>query len=592
MIDDSQLVATLLEEGLADQATVDRGLRQTETSGKSLYETLMSAQLVDEPELVGIMARLLDIPIGEIDAAQIPREVWSLVPASMAHRNRVLPLEREKGGALRLAMTNPEDHLALDEIAMHTGIVIKPVIVGPAMLSAALSMLYPSPDAASAVAEAVLDAFDDFEVGDYMDDVMPGEAWSDYFDEESPAELEDSGVLSRDMQDRPSTDVLAEDDIAEAVNEEEELPEIEIIEELGQPIRRRPPSPYASLDNWEVDDAIEGASEILTAGRAEDLFGPTADPAEPAELVDAIVEEEADETSNLVLPDEISESHTDALETHSGSTAIGVGVDHLADAHAAGSARAKKKKRITVERTGRTSMGLPRDVDDEGDDTGSDEEQDDDTGSEDAAADAAADSAEAARAAAEARELRRRRTLERTDYGALGRAILKSGPSNDERPDSDRTADQKPDADGDPDLAPEADDELADDATNVGKAPKEKLEDRDTLPRGLDGADVDDVPEQRKSNTSIVVALFEDDEEVIPAPPAIETRAPDVQVEPEQPHVEPSTRPRLVTPAITLPDDIDGYGLALALANLLVSKGILTTDEIFKLARSLTPKKK
>lgn len=611
MIDDSQLVATLLEEGLADQATVDEGLQRTEQSGVSLYETLIHAQLVAEPQLVEVASRLLDVPAQEVDVSSITADVSALVPASMARRNRVLPLAHNDDGSLLLGMANPADNLAVDEIAMHAGVTIRPVLVGPGALSEALQLLYPTADVSQEVADAVLDAFDDddFEIPDLMDEVMPGDEWSDYFNDKSEASIEDSAVLSRDMQDRPSTDVLAEEDVDAAVEEvdEEDLPEIEIIEELGQPIRRRPPSPYASLDEWEVDDAIAGASEIINARSAGELFAPGEG--------DAAIEEEDEEDDEIDATSQladISESHTDALET-SNKTSVGVGVDHLKskDADNAGRALPKKKKRVTVESTGKTELGLPKN-----DDASSDvltearaaEEVDDD----------------------EFEEYEDDEDYENTDYGALGRAILKSGPSGKKRRRRRRTRPKGTQDEGTPD-----------DATDIADADDER---RPTDPRPLKDVPAEEISgdeDEKKSNTNIVVALFEDDDEFPEhlSPPSTPTHArslvgrsdaqlseanvseaqlseahvseaadaappssePQVTAEPDEPapaddqvvealDVDPDegTRPRLLSPALNLPDDVDAHGLALALANILVRKEICTIDEIFELAKFLS----
>ena len=569
MIDDSQLVTTLLEEGLADQAMLDDGLQQSQRSGKSLYETLIAAQLVQEPDLVDVMARLLDVPSSAIDPDEISADVSALVPGSMAHRHRVLPLGRADDGALVLGMANPADHLVIDELAAHTGVKIRPVLVGPGALEAALRELYPSSDGSQEVANAVLDAFDDFEVGEYLDEVMPGEEWSDFFDEAAQAGVEDSAVLSRGMQDRPSTDVLAAEEVDEAVAEvdEEDLPEIEIVEELGQPIRRRPPSPYASLDEWEVDEAIGGSSEIVSAHNAEDLFMPGEHPSAAVDEVEEV--EEVDETSNLA---ELSESHTDALETAS-RTSVGVGVDHLrqGDDEFAGASRPQKKKRITLERTGKTQLGLPAEAESVASEAEAEEESDE-------------VDKKVAQSAPENETAAERAIRENTDYGALGRAILKSGPTG-------KKAKRE---------APDADTDIA----------QSKQDNRPTDPRPLPGDEGEE--DGPKSNTNVVVALFEDDDEEFSDKPDAKQRThahsiaarssaansngededlDEVEIEPLVEEAETGvvadagTRPRLNTPAVSLPHGIDTDGLALALANLLIQKGILTLDEVYELAR-------
>lgn len=399
MIDDSQLVNSLLQQGFIDRATLKEGLERTRASGKPLYETLIFGRFVPEDKLVKLVGRLLNVPTVSVQPHKITNEVRDLVPASMARRNRVIPLEL-RDGTLVLGMVDPIDVLAMDEVATHTGIDIQPVLVGPSAIAEAIEDVY-------GVGQDGLDGGDgmsafDFDVEGMMDEMMAGGQWSELFDDEDEPSTEDSAVLAREMRDRPSTDVLADEDVDAAVadadadahaaadEEEEDLIEIEIIEELGRP--SRPPEPYASLDKWEVDEAItkgkEGSSQILSAASAEEIF--RAEPRSEARL-----EADEDDSTRPGLDDE--EIPSEVLDTQTGKTTVGVGIDHLENGALGGDVRAGDED-LEDDTTGRTSMGIGVRIDDD------DEEPDN----------------------------------EDTDYGALGRAILKSGPDTPSKKKSKR----------------------------------------------------------------------------------------------------------------------------------------------------------
>lgn len=607
MIDDQQLVNTLLEQGFLDQASLKESLDKTEETGRSLYETLIFDERVSESDLVRLVSELLDVPSAEVNPPAIPEPVRTLVPGSMARRNRVLPLALDNG-ELVLAMVDPVDLLAMDEVSTHTGISIRPVLVGPATLDDALSEVYPDHESAD-LGDEIMASFEDFDVQGMMDEVMAGDEWSDLFvdeDEEARPSVEDSAVLSREMRDRPSTDVLAEEDLPDSDEldelDDEELPEIEIIEELGKPVSRsKPPDPYTDLDRWEVDDAITGNlspnagdSEILSAASAHELFSTTGP--EPHARLDRPQtqpsEVELEEHVETSVGSELSAPDSEVLENES-RTSVGVGVRELEDV--AGPEGASDTD--TLEATGRTALGVgPMSGDEDGD-----EEAHQDVG-EPRADDGASSSTEG------------------TDYGALGRAILKTKPTSEaseatDAPNSDAVGDEA--------------DELDAHETNVAE-PSPADPKRPTQPEAAtaqlerrakvraaagskednpNASELDELEEPPGAETDIIQPIVEDEEGMLAesgqsdqgtaAEMAVEPIAVEQELERETQEdallpeeikkLEASdSRERTQSPTPRLPPGIDVEGLALALANLLIAKDILTLDEVFQLAQSLS----
>ena len=525
MIDDSQLVNSLLEQGFLDRATLKEGIQRTKASGKPLYETLIFARLVAEDKLVALVSDLLNVPTVTVEPHKIRPEVRDMVPASMARRNRVIPLEIDND-ELVLGMVDPIDVLAMDEVATHTGVDIRPVLVGPSTIAEALEDIYGvDQDPALELAEDVLASFDNFDVEGMMDEVMAGEEWSDLFEDGEEASTEDSAVLSRDMRDRPSTDVLAEEDLDDEESDEvEELPELEIIEELGKP--SKPPNPYASLENWDVDDAITsgkpGPSQILSAQSAEELFR-----SESSASVAMLEAETDDHTQPGPDPDPDPDPDDDVvsevLDTETGKTSVGLGIDHLEDGALGGDLRVGEES--TDDKTGRTSMGIGARIDAE-------EEPDAPNG-------------------------------EDTDYGALGRAILKSGPDTKR---SSRKKNRKSRESTDANVAPPRTREREDRPTDPEPEEKQQLrraKSTDEKEEELESEDGESGKKKGKKRPS----------QESPATDVIQP--PSFDEDKREPEIE---------------SGVDAEALAVALARLLIEKGILTSDEVLELASRLSKK--
>jgi hypothetical protein len=276
MIDDAQLVQRLLQAGLVDEPTIKEGFRRRGDSKTSLYEVFIHERLIEESTLVQLAATILNVPSVSLDNVILASDLIDLVPLSIANRNQVIPLRvAEEGGRLELilGMADPLDMLAMDEISTHTGIDIHPVLVGPISLAAAIKRNY-----------SIAEIDDLVDLGDVALDDLEDASWAEFFDSaEAMGEIEDSSVISQSMRDRPTTDVF------EIADNGDDLPSLDLLERdlMQAPVNAQP----TSLESWDLDDAITGAkaepdpvtqkraqksSEIVSAANANSLFDDAA----------------------------------------------------------------------------------------------------------------------------------------------------------------------------------------------------------------------------------------------------------------------------------------------------------------------------
>ena len=154
MIDDSELADALRDHGLLDRGGLRRAMALSQTQNRTLYDTLIANEIVDEGRLVSIVSELVNVESVDLSSVAPDKEALKRVPRPLAVRNRVLPLavEVDRGiERLVLAMSDPMDMVAMDEIADHTGIDIRPLLAGPGMLVQTLEKVYAEPDEESEV---------------------------------------------------------------------------------------------------------------------------------------------------------------------------------------------------------------------------------------------------------------------------------------------------------------------------------------------------------------------------------------------------------------------------------------------------------
>jgi hypothetical protein len=132
----------LLSRGKITEDQLQRALQHQQFFGGRLGSSLIKLGHIDEDVLGAYLSDVAGAPYappGRLEA--VPPEVVALVPARLASQYRVIPLELE-GRRLRLAMRDPKDLIALDEIAFLTGMIIEPYVATDFRIQQALQRYY------------------------------------------------------------------------------------------------------------------------------------------------------------------------------------------------------------------------------------------------------------------------------------------------------------------------------------------------------------------------------------------------------------------------------------------------------------------
>jgi len=129
----------LVESGRISPAQLEQALEQARKSGTRLGEALVKMGILTEEELARSLAQQLGLPFSP--TVNWEREAVKLVPEQVARRHRVLPLSR-RGQVLELAMANPLDLLAQEDVSLLTGLTVQPVVVPGRALDDALRRAY------------------------------------------------------------------------------------------------------------------------------------------------------------------------------------------------------------------------------------------------------------------------------------------------------------------------------------------------------------------------------------------------------------------------------------------------------------------
>jgi type IV pilus assembly protein PilB len=128
LIDDGLLLPNQLEEAV--------GIQQKE--GGRLLKILTDRQFVTDQDMTVSMGRCLNTPLINLAKLRVPEDVMALVPREMAKTNRLLPIAR-LNGKLFVAMADPTNVLALDDVKRRVQLEVVPMIATEKSINNALA---------------------------------------------------------------------------------------------------------------------------------------------------------------------------------------------------------------------------------------------------------------------------------------------------------------------------------------------------------------------------------------------------------------------------------------------------------------------
>jgi len=134
----ARLGEMLVKVGVLTSAQLEQVLNAQAVYGGRLGTNLVEMGMVGEDELARVLNEKLGVPcVAPATLNALSKELLSLIPAELVERYRVLPVALE-GKKLTLAMADPSDYRAIEEIGFITGLVIRPRVCSELRLNLAM----------------------------------------------------------------------------------------------------------------------------------------------------------------------------------------------------------------------------------------------------------------------------------------------------------------------------------------------------------------------------------------------------------------------------------------------------------------------
>ncbi len=152
----SRLGEILVKENLITSEQLKQALEQQKGGGGRLGTCLMKLGFISDDEITGVLSRQYGVPSINLKYYEVDVTVIKLIPQDTAIRYQIVPLSRV-GSTLTIAMTDPTNVFAMDDIKFMTGFNVEPVVASETAISEAISKFYGSAESEEALTKVMKD---------------------------------------------------------------------------------------------------------------------------------------------------------------------------------------------------------------------------------------------------------------------------------------------------------------------------------------------------------------------------------------------------------------------------------------------------
>ena len=138
----------LLKEKRITPDQLQQALNNQKAGGGKLGYNLVKMGFVKDEEITALLSKQYGVPSINLAQFDIDAAVVKLIPADTAHKYQIVPLSRS-GATLTIAMTDPTNVFAMDDIKFMTGYNVEPVVASETAVTEAIQRYYPSSAAAT-----------------------------------------------------------------------------------------------------------------------------------------------------------------------------------------------------------------------------------------------------------------------------------------------------------------------------------------------------------------------------------------------------------------------------------------------------------
>jgi len=149
----------LVKATLITKEQLQKALSQQETGGGRIGTNLVKLGFISEDDITSFLSRQYGVPSINLSHFEIDPIVIKLIPSEIAQKHQIIPINRT-GNVLTVAMADPSNIFAIDDIKFMTGFKVEPVVAAETSIKNAINKHYDS----AGMVEDIMKNFDDKDV--------------------------------------------------------------------------------------------------------------------------------------------------------------------------------------------------------------------------------------------------------------------------------------------------------------------------------------------------------------------------------------------------------------------------------------------
>jgi type IV pilus assembly protein PilB len=152
----SRLGEILVKDKLITQEQLRQALDYQKQHGGRLGSCLVKLSLVGDEDITAVLSRQYGVPSINLKFYEVDPAVIKLIPQETAIRYQIVPLSRV-GSTLTIAMTDPTNVFAMDDIKFMTGFNVEPVVASESAIGEAIHKFYGEVESVQALDKVMKD---------------------------------------------------------------------------------------------------------------------------------------------------------------------------------------------------------------------------------------------------------------------------------------------------------------------------------------------------------------------------------------------------------------------------------------------------
>ena len=144
----------LVSNNIIKEEQLEEALELQKKEGGRVGTNLIKMGFLTDEVLVEFLSEQYGVPAVSLSQMDVEESITKLVPYDIAYKYQIFPVSRD-GATLTIAMTDPSNVFAIDDVKFMTGYEVKPVIASETAIKEAITKHYEQSDALQTVVDSM-----------------------------------------------------------------------------------------------------------------------------------------------------------------------------------------------------------------------------------------------------------------------------------------------------------------------------------------------------------------------------------------------------------------------------------------------------